>query len=208
VLKELRLEDRVRQEVEVLAREFEGTFGIETVQRCADEVVEGFHQAPVRDFIPLLVYRSTRERLRDAARASASSHGVPMMLFVCVENAGRSQMAAAFAHQIGVGNVLALSAGTRPASRVHDVVVEAMAEVGIDLSSARPTPFSDELAERARTIVTMGCGDACPVIPGKRYVDWQIDDPAGQPIEVVRRIRDELRERVRTLLLEVEAEAL
>ena len=127
----------------------------------------------------------------------------PEILFVCVHNAGRSQMAAAFAAQLGAGRVVVRSAGSAPANEVNPAVVRAMAEVQLDLLGAFPKPLSDDCVRAADIVVTMGCGDACPVFPGKRYVDWELPDPAGQQIEVVRTIRDEIRDRVAALVSEL-----
>ena len=124
----------------------------------------------------------------------------PVVLFVCVHNAGRSQMAAAFTHALSGGRVLVRSAGSTPASEVNPAVVAAMAEVGLDLSREFPKALTDDAVEAADVVVTMGCGDACPVFPGKRYLDWDLPDPAGQPIEFVRKVRDEVRARVDGLL--------
>jgi arsenate reductase (thioredoxin) len=117
-------------------------------------------------------------------------------LFVCVQNAGRSQIAAALYERSG-GE--ARSAGTAPADRVHPEVVEAMRELGVDLADRTPKRLDDADAEWADLVVTMGCGDACPILPGKRYIDWELEDPAGKPLEEVRRIRDEIAERIRSL---------
>ncbi len=125
---------------------------------------------------------------------------VPEVLFVCVHNAGRSQMAAAFLRRLGGRSVRVRSAGTAPAGEVHPEVVEAMSEMGIDLTRARPSALEDDAVEEADVVVTMGCGDACPVYPGKRYEDWELEDPAGRPLEEVRSIRDEIERRVRALL--------
>jgi arsenate reductase len=125
------------------------------------------------------------------------------VLFVCHQNAGRSQMSQAFFEQVADGRHRSRSAGTRPADRVHPVVVDAMREVGIDLSGHRPRPLTDELAAWADIVVTMGCGDECPYLPGKTYVDWDLNDPADQPQEEVRRIRDDIRTRVETLAREL-----
>ena len=125
------------------------------------------------------------------------------ILFLCVHNAGRSQMAAAFARALGGDAVKVLSGGSEPADAPHAVVVEAMREVGIDLAAERPRLFSDEDAREADVVVTMGCGDACPFYPGKRYLDWELDDPASRPLGEVRRIRDEIRGRVGRLLAEL-----
>ena len=121
------------------------------------------------------------------------------VLFVCKQNAGRSQMSAALFERIANGRHEARSAGTRPAEHVHPVVVDAMREVGIDVSHQRPQALSDDLAQWADVVVTMGCGDECPYIPGKRYIDWDLADPAGQPLDQVRKTRDEIGRRVRDL---------
>jgi arsenate reductase (thioredoxin) len=128
---------------------------------------------------------------------------VPEVLFVCVHNAGRSQMAAALLDRHANGRVRVRSAGSDPADRLNPAVVAAMAEWGVDLSKELPRPLTGELVGAADVVVTMGCGDACPVFPGKRYEDWELQDPAGQPVEVVRRIRDDIDLRVRRLLAEL-----
>ena len=124
----------------------------------------------------------------------------PEVLFVCVHNAGRSQMAAGLLALRSQGRVDVRSAGSAPAEEINPAVVEAMAELGIDLSHELPKPLRDEAVRAADVVVTMGCGDACPVYPGKRYEDWQLDDPAGRDLETVRRIRDEIDERVQRLI--------
>ena len=127
----------------------------------------------------------------------------PEVLFVCVHNAGRSQMAAGLTHLRSEGRILVRSAGTDPADAINPVVVEAMAEIGIDLGDELPKPLGDEVVRVADVVVTMGCGDACPIYPGKRYEDWELDDPAGQDLESVRRIRDEIDARVTALVDEL-----
>jgi arsenate reductase (thioredoxin) len=127
----------------------------------------------------------------------------PEVLFVCVHNAGRSQMAAALLDHHARGRVNVRSAGTMPASEIDPMVVEAMAEVGIDVSDELPKALTDEAVRDADAVVTMGCGDACPVHPGTRYLDWDLPDPAGRPLEEVRPIRDEIDRRVRALLEEL-----
>ncbi len=124
----------------------------------------------------------------------------PEVLFVCVHNAGRSQMAAGLVHLLSGGAIRVRSAGSDPIDRINPAAVQAMAELGIDLSQEFPKPLTDEVVEAADVVITMGCGDACPIYPGKRYLDWEVDDPAGQPIEQVRRIRDDIRQRVEGLL--------
>ena len=125
-------------------------------------------------------------------------------LFVCLHNAGRSQMSAALFERAAGGRHRALSAGTRPAERVHPEVIEVMGELGIDLASRTPRPLTRELAEEADVVVTMGCGDECPYMPGKRYLDWELDDPKGRPLEEVRATRDEIERRVRRLAAELD----
>jgi arsenate reductase len=129
------------------------------------------------------------------------------VLFICLHNAGRSQMSAALFERAAAGRHTAESAGTTPAERVHPEVVEAMRELGVDLSEQRPQRLTDELAARADVVVTMGCGDACPYIPGKRYLDWDLQDPKGLPLEEVRHIRDAIEQRVRGLVQELDATA-
>jgi arsenate reductase len=130
----------------------------------------------------------------------------PTVLFVCVHNAGRSQMAAGFLRTMGGDAVDVLSAGSAPKDAINPVAVEAMAEEGIDISGALPTMLTTDSVREADVVITMGCGDACPVFPGKRYEDWVLEDPAGQGIEAVRGIRDEIRQRVTTLLQELTSE--
>jgi arsenate reductase len=126
------------------------------------------------------------------------------VLFVCLQNAGRSQISAALFERAARGRHRALSAGTTPAERVHPEVVEAMREIGIDLSDRTPQPLTRELAEQADVVVTMGCGDACPYIPGKRYVDWDLADPAGRPLSEVRATREQIAARVQELLRQLD----
>ncbi|TAJ21620.1 MAG: arsenate reductase ArsC [Dehalococcoidia bacterium] len=125
------------------------------------------------------------------------------ILFACIHNAGRSQMGAGFAARLGGPAVRVLSGGSEPGASVNPVVVAAMRERGIDVAGEQPKAFDDAMVESADIVVTMGCGDACPFFPGKRYLDWPLDDPAGQPIEVVRRVRDEIERLVRALLEEI-----
>jgi protein-tyrosine-phosphatase len=131
------------------------------------------------------------------------SDGTPEVLFVCVHNAGRSQMAAALLERHAGGRVHVRSAGSTPAKEIHPGVREALAEVGLDVSKEFPKPLTDDAVRAADVVVTMGCGDACPVYPGKRYLDWDLPDPAGKPIEEVRPIRDEIDRRVKALLDEL-----
>ena len=134
---------------------------------------------------------------------TATSDARPSALFVCVHNAGRSQMAAGFLTHLSGGAVEVRSAGSMPAEQINPTAVEAMLELGIDIRQERPKVLTTEAVQVSDVVITMGCGDACPIFPGKRYEDWQLDDPAGQGIETVRPIRDEIRARVRTLLGEL-----
>lgn len=127
----------------------------------------------------------------------------PEVLFVCVHNAGRSQMAAALTAHLSGGRVVVRSAGSAPANEINPAVIQVMDEVGIDLSQEFPKPLTDDAVEASDVVITMGCGDACPFFPGKRYLDWDVPDPAGQPVETAREIRNELRARVEVLLLEL-----
>ena len=127
----------------------------------------------------------------------------PEILFLCVHNAGRSQMAAAFARQLGAERVVVHSAGSAPGETLNPAVVAAMKEAGLDISAESPRKLTDQMARDADVIVTMGCGDACPYYPGKRYDDWTLTDPAGQSLDLVRAVRDEIRSRVSALLREL-----
>lgn len=127
----------------------------------------------------------------------------PSVLFVCVHNAGRSQMAAGYLHHVSGGNIEVRSAGSAPGESINPVAVQAMAEEGIDISANRPKVLTNDAVQASDVVITMGCGDACPIYPGKRYEDWELDDPAGQGIEAVRPIRDEIRRRVQALIHEL-----
>ena len=127
----------------------------------------------------------------------------PTVLFVCVHNAGRSQMAAGFMRELGGDRVEVLSAGSAPKDSINPIAVEAMAEVGIDIKNQQPKVLTTEAVLESDAVITMGCGDACPIYPGKRYEDWVLEDPAGQDIDFVRKVRDEIKERVATLLSEL-----
>ena len=131
----------------------------------------------------------------------------PTILFVCVHNAGRSQMAAGFARAFGGDRVTVLSGGSEPSDRINPVAVAAMAEIGVDISGALPSALDVEQVRAADAVITMGCGDACPVLPGRRYEDWELDDPAGLPLERVRPIRDDIRSRVAALLASLDVVA-
>src|SRR5699024_6034625 len=132
-----------------------------------------------------------------------ADNGQPSVLFVCVHNAGRSQMAAGYVRELGQGRIEVRSAGSEPADQLNPVAVEAMAEEGIDITAATPNILTPEAVKASDVVITMGCGDACPIFPGKRYEDWQLEDPAGQGIEAVRAIRDDIKARVQQLVSEL-----
>jgi arsenate reductase len=190
--------------IESLAEEFRGIFSLETIERFVDESIDRLSGARVVDFIPLFVHRFSRQRLRALAQAEGTiAKEVPEVLFVCVHNAGRSQMAAALLDHHAKGRVHVRSAGSDPTDKINPAVMAALDEWGIDLSQEFPKPLTDEFVRAADAVITMGCGDACPIYPGKRYEDWELDDPAGQPVEVVRRIRNDIDARVQQLLGEL-----
>lgn len=132
----------------------------------------------------------------------------PLVLFLCVHNAGRSQMAAGWMRHLAGDKIDVFSGGSEPAESVNEVAVEAMAERGIDISGETPRAWDDSIVRSADVVVTMGCGDACPVYPGKRYVDWELEDPSGKTVDEVRRIRDEVEQRVRDLMAELNVSAV
>lgn len=191
--------------VDDLAYRFDGVFSKEAVAEAVRQGREELERtARVREFLPVLVQRLAQERLSAAAQADGRvAKPVPEILFVCVHNAGRSQLAAALADHMAQGRVHVRTAGSRPAGTVNPDVVTVLAERGIHLENAFPKPLHDDVIHAADVIVTMGCGDDCPYYPGKRYEDWPIPDPAGQPLERVREIRDDLQARVAQLLREL-----
>lgn len=197
-------EQTMRRTVAGLSDEFAGIFGRETIERQVRESLATFDDARIKEYVPIFVNQFARERLRTLARAEGvMTRDQPEVLYVCVHNAGRSQMAAAFTATLGGGRVRVRSAGSDPADSINRTVIVAMEEAGIDLRRELPKPLTDEAVRAADAVITMGCGDACPFYPGKRYEDWEVADPAGQPIESVRRIRDEIRARVERLLAEL-----
>jgi arsenate reductase (thioredoxin) len=176
----------------------------ETINRYVGDTLQRWLDTGVTTHIPVLVERFARERLRALAQVKGSMvKEVPEVLFVCQRNAGRSQMAAALLDHHAGGRVHVRSAGSLPADQIHAGVIGAMEEMGIDLSKEFPKPLTDEVVRAADVVVTMGCGDACPVYPGKRYLDWELEDPAGKRVDEVRPIRDDIDRRVRALLVEL-----
>jgi arsenate reductase len=200
----LEIRPLIRSVAARLRDEFAGVFGDETIQRFMADSYESLARARIQGFVPLFVERFTRERLRALARVEGKATvDKPMIVFLCIQNAGRSQMAAGWAKHLGGDRAEVYSGGSDPASEINPFAVEAMSEVGIDIASEFPKPWTDEVVRAADVIVTMGCGDACPVFPGKRYLDWEVGDPAGLPLEDVRPIRDDIGERVRALMAEL-----
>ena len=192
-----------------LARQFDGTFGTETIERFLHSSYDEFAgRAAVLNYLPLLAERFARQRLQALAKVEGRHDaGVPVVLFLCTHNAGRSQMALGFFQHLAGDDAIAWSGGSEPASRVNPAAIEAMRERGIDISGEYPKPWTDEVVRAADVVVTMGCGDACPVFPGRRYEDWVLDDPAGLPVDDIRPIRDDIERRVRGLLRELQVPA-
>jgi arsenate reductase len=188
-----------------LAHEFTGIFSPETITRFVFESGESLAQsARIMTFLPLFAYRFARERLKALGQAEGSIvKEVPEVLFVCVQNAGRSQMAAALLHHHAQGQVHVRSAGSAPAGEIHRNVADSLAEIGLDIEQEFPKPLTDEVVRAADVVITMGCGDACPIYPGKRYLDWDVPDPAGKSVQEVGEIRDDIDRRVRALLAEL-----
>ena len=195
----------IRQGAERLRHRFEGTFNVETIELYmldSQELLQS--KAKFARWLPLLIERLTRDRLRALARLEFGSGGKPAVLFLCVHNAGRSQMGAGWLRHLAGDRVEVFSGGTDPGIGLNEAAVAAMSEVGIDIAAELPQPWTDEIARAVDVIVSMGCGDACPIYPGKRYEDWELPDPSGQPIEVVREIRDDVRTRVEALIATLE----
>lgn len=188
-----------------LAEEFSTVFNTETIERFLNSSFDEFaDRSTISNFLPLLAERFARQRLQALSRVEGHvSDGKPVVLFLCVHNAGRSQMALGFFTHHAAGNAIAWSGGSEPGIEVSQVAIAAMAEKGIDISGEFPKPWTDEVVQAADAVITMGCGDACPIFPGKRYEEWTLQDPADQDIAAVRPIRDEIERRVLKLLQEL-----
>ena len=188
-----------------LADDFAGLYGKETIERFLASSFDQFaDHAKVTRFLPLLAERFAHQRLQALARIEGlHDDGKPVVLFLCTHNAGRSQMALGFFQALTGDSAVAWSGGSEPGIEVNPAAIAAMAERGIDISGEFPKPWTDETVRAADVVVTMGCGDACPIFPGKRYEDWVLDDPAGLDVDDVRPIRDEIERRVRRLLDEL-----
>ncbi len=185
-----------------LQRRFEGVFGTETIERFLHSSYDQFaRRAAVEQWLPLMAEKFARIRLSALAKVEGKiTDGRPTVLFLCVHNAGRSQMALGFFRHYAGENAVGWSGGSDPTDRVNPAAVAVMAEIGIDITTEFPKPWTDEIVRAADAVITMGCGDACPIFPGMRYEDWELADPAGQDVEAVRPIRDEIGVRVRVLL--------
>ena len=191
----------VKKATSRLRQEFDGVFGPETIERFIDDSLARMSGARLTGFVPLFAERFARERLHALAKVEGKeTAATPSVLFLCVHNSGRSQMAAGFLRELAGDGVQVYSGGSEPASEISASAIDAMSEVGIDIRAEFPKPWTDEIVRAADVVVTMGCGDACPLFPGKRYLDWVLDDPAGRAIEGVRPIRDDIEQRVRALM--------
>jgi arsenate reductase (thioredoxin) len=188
-----------------LGKEFAGIYGPETIERFLHSSYDQFAtDSTVPNFLPLLAERFARQRLTALARVEGHhDDGRPVVLFLCVHNAGRSQMALGFFQHLAGEAAVAWSGGSEPGHQVNAAAIAAMAERGIDISGEYPKPWTDEVVRAADVVVTMGCGDACPIFPGTRYENWDLDDPAGRDLADVRPIRDEIERRVRRLLADL-----
>jgi protein-tyrosine-phosphatase len=196
----------LRSSAALLQKDFTGMFGTETIERFLITSYDEFASRLSNDtYLPMFAERFARERLSALARVEGKSDDHrPVVLFLCTHNAGRSQMAMGFFRRMADDKAVAWSGGSEPGDQVNPAAVAAMAEVGIDISGEFPKPWTDEVVRAADVVVTMGCGDACPVFPGKRYEDWEFADPNGLGVESVRPIRDQIKTRVETLLAQLQ----
>jgi protein-tyrosine-phosphatase len=192
-----------------LGREFDGVYGPETIERFLHSSYEQFaNRSSIPNFLPLLAERFARQRLQALAKVEGRrDDGRPVVLFLCTHNAGRSQMALGFFTHLAGDRAVAWSGGSEPGNEVNPAAIAAMAERGIDIAAEYPKPWTDEVVRAADVVITMGCGDACPIFPGTRYENWDLTDPAGLDVDDVRPIRDNLEHRVRALLNELKIPA-
>ena len=207
---ELSTEEKLllRQASVRLQDQFRGKLNTETIERFMNDSLDRLmEKATTTTWIVLLAERFAGERLRAVVRLQTNPTLLnPSVLFLCVHNAGRSQMAAGFMRILSGGKVDVFTGGSEPARDINHAAAQAMLEKGINLRGEIPQPWSDEIVRAADVVVTMGCGDACPIYPGKRYVDWEVDDPSGRAMEEIRPIRDDLESRVRGLLADLDIE--
>jgi len=199
----------VRTIVSRLIPEYAGTFGPETIERFVlDSLEQLLPTAKVTTYLPVLAEKFAKDRLRALARVeSATPPDTPGVLFMCVHNAGRSQMATGWLRHLAGDTVTVWSGGSEPGERINPLAVQAMAEVGIDITEEFPKPWTEEVVRAADLVITMGCGDACPIYPGKRYEDWTLDDPSELDLDGVRTVRDDIRTRVEALMVELQVSA-
>lgn len=195
-------EEYLRRLADELAEKFAGIFNRETVERYVLESYTALlRTATVKSHLATRAIYFATERLTALAQATGALPVIrPEVLFICEQNSGRSQIAAVLTEQLSAGRVHVRSAGSMPAHELNSAVVDAMTELGLDMTREFPKPLTDDVVQAADVVVTMGCGDACPIYPGKRYQDWELEDPQGLPIETVRKIRDEVERHVRELL--------
>jgi protein-tyrosine-phosphatase len=199
--------EHLERGLDSLTEEFSGSFSRETIERYVDESLDSLRDVRFQDFVPVFVHRFARERLRALAQVEGKlTKEIPEVLFVCVQNAGRSQMAAGLLDKLAAGRVHVRSAGSQPADEINPAVREAMAEADVDLEKEFPKPLTDEVVRAADAVITMSCGNACPIYPGKRYEDWELDDPTDEDLDGVRRIRDRIEEHVKALLADLAPE--
>lgn len=198
-------EDYLKRLADDLSLRFAGIFGVETVERYVLESYTGLlRTSKVKAHLASQTIRFATDRLTALAQAKgAVATPVPEILFVCEQNAGRSQMAAVLTNSLAGGRVHVRSAGSSPVAELNPSVIAVMAELGLDLGEEFPKPLTDDVVQAADVVITMGCGDACAIYPGKRYLDWELMDPAGLPIDEVRLIREQIRGRVEELLKEL-----
>jgi protein-tyrosine-phosphatase len=199
-------EQYLRRLADELAAKFEGIFNRETVERYVLESYTALlRTATVKAHLATRTIHFATERLTALAQAKGALPVTgPEVLFVCEQNSGRSQMAAVLTEALSGGRIHVRSAGSMPAHELNPAVVEVMTEIGLDMSREFPKPLTDDVVQAADVVVTMGCGDACPIYPGKRYQDWELQDPQGQSVDTVRGIRDEVEQHVRELLKSLE----
>ena len=198
----------LRQAAVRLQDRFKGKLNTETIERFMNDSLDRLmEKATTTTWIVLLAERFAGERLRALVRLETNPALLnPSVLFLCVHNAGRSQMAAGFMRLLSGGKVDVFTGGSEPAEDINQAAAQAMLERGINIKGEIPQPWADEIVRAADVVVTMGCGDACPVYPGKRYLDWEVDDPSGKTLEEVRPIRDDLEQRIKDLLRELDIE--
>lgn len=194
--------DRLNRVVAALAEKYIGVFATETIERVVFESYASLLRSGTKaTSITVFAEKFSRDRLRALATAKGSiAKEKPEVLFVCVQNAGRSQMAMALMASLSNGAINVRSAGSMPASEVSEKTIAVMKEIGLDLSEAFPKPLTDDVVQAADVVITMGCGDACPLYPGKKYLDWDLSDPADLDLDGVRMVRDEIKSLVESLI--------